>query len=75
MVLDTDWHATEKKTDPDFAGSIWEEMGYEDKLCPTCEAHLHGGICLNACHLSRQSRERLADLMQAASRRSAKGVA
>ena len=56
MTLNRDWYATEKETDPNFEGSIWQKLGYEDKLCPDCGAHLHHGICLNACHLSQRGR-------------------
>lgn len=35
-----------------------------DEFCPTCGAHLAAsGICLNACHLSKESRERFTALM------------
>lgn len=42
---------SEKKrlVDPDFAGSIFEKLGYDPELCPHCDTHLHKGICLNAC--------------------------
>jgi hypothetical protein len=34
------------------------------ELCPICKAHLyHSGICLNACHLSKSSRERFFKMM------------
>ncbi len=57
-IFDAEWHRAEKKVDPNFAGSLWEYLGYDDKLCPTCRAHLFTGICLNACHLSATSRKR-----------------
>jgi hypothetical protein len=62
-MLNKDWHAAEKKEDPDFEDSLWELLGYDNLLCPTCNAHLHGGICLNACHLSSESRARFATIM------------
>lgn len=35
------------------------------EVCPKCDAHLApSGICLNACHLSDESRERFAKLME-----------
>lgn len=59
----TEWMAAEKKVDEDFTGSLWEQLGYENKLCPTCGAHLHGGICLNACHLGDAGQDRFAKHM------------
>ena len=64
MVFDPEWLNAEKKTDPDFEGSIMQKLGYSDKLCPTCGANLRGGICLNACHLSKQSQRKFYDLMK-----------
>lgn len=63
MVLNLEWQKAEKKTDPDFEGSIFQELGYDAELCPTCGAHLHGGICLNTCHLSDETRQRFNVLM------------
>lgn len=62
-MLDGEWQNAEKKIDPDFVGSIFEKMGWDAELCPTCNAHLHGGVCLNVCHLSRVSRKRFGKLM------------
>lgn len=40
------------------------------ELCPVCKAHLsHSGICLNACHLSRSTREKFAKMMAESSAR------
>jgi len=64
-MLDIEWQETEKRIDPDFVGSIWEEMGWDAELCPACDAHLRSGICLNACHLSKASQERFAVIMRA----------
>lgn len=64
MAISLEWLAADKAIDPDFVGSIWEEMGYDDKLCPACGAHLHNGICLNACHLTKRSREKFGQLMK-----------
>ena len=61
-VFDTNWLRAEKKVDPNFEGSIFQKLGFEDKLCPTCGANLRNGICLNACHLSEAARKRFANL-------------
>jgi hypothetical protein len=61
-MFDTEWLKAEKKVDPEYAGSIYEDMGMDNILCPTCGAHLKGGICLNTCHLSKASQERFAAL-------------
>jgi hypothetical protein len=61
-----DWNSLEKKVDPNFDGSLWQKLGYEARLCPVCGAHLHEGICLNACHLSTSARERFVSLMREA---------
>ena len=34
----------EKKIDPDFEGSIFQELGYDKELCSICNAHLYNGI-------------------------------
>lgn len=62
------WLQAEKKTDPNFEGSIFQALGFSELLCPTCGAHLkdigeENGeqfryICLNACHLTNESRLR-----------------
>ena len=57
-VLNEDWMRAEKVTDPDFEDSLSEQLGFDAQLCPTCHAHLWKGICLNACHLSDDMRER-----------------
>lgn len=57
-MIDPNWLNTTKKQDPDFAGSIWEKMEYDNALCPVCGAHLRHGICLNACHLNPEGRRR-----------------
>jgi hypothetical protein len=62
-MIDVEWTETPKETDPNFEGSIWQKMGHDPELCPTCGAHLYDGICLNACHLTRESRERFAQGM------------
>ena len=62
-ILNMDWYATEKEIDPDFEGSIWQELGYDPELCSTCGAHLHGGICLNVCHLSESSQAKFSFLI------------
>lgn len=54
-----EWQNTEKKIDPNYAGSIFEAMDLSDKLCPACNAHLSkSDICLNACHLGTDGRQR-----------------
>jgi len=55
MVFDPEWQKADKKIDPNFEGSIFQKLGYDEKLCPTCGAHLYEGICLNTCHLGQQS--------------------
>lgn len=65
IILDPAWEAAEKKTDPDFEGSLEQKVGFDNLLCPTCGAHLKDGICLNACHLSKASRDRFNALMKA----------
>ena len=62
-VYDQEWILAEKKIDPNFIGSLFETLGFEATLCPTCGSHLHHGICLNACHLAKESREKFATLM------------
>lgn len=52
----TEWQQAEKKTDPEFAGSLHERLGFSPELCPVCGGHLYKdpqgeSICLNACHL------------------------
>lgn len=47
-----EWQNAEKKIDPNFKGSIFEQIGWTEYLCPNCNAHLtQSKICLNACHL------------------------
>lgn len=60
----SEWLLAEKEIDPKFAGSMWEQLGYQATLCPTCHAHLHDGICLNACHLGDAGKERFTKHMQ-----------
>ena len=57
MTINQEWKSAEKKTDPNFTGSIFEQLGFDAELCPTCNAHLKSGICLNACHLSDNSQK------------------
>lgn len=50
--------------DPLFTGSVFEALGFTKNMCPTCRAHLYPSkdgeeICLNGCHLSEKSREKL----------------
>ena len=52
-MLNEEWVNAEKEVDPDFVGSMWEEMGWEKELCPICGAHLRSGICLKDSHLSK----------------------
>jgi len=66
-MIDLNWLNVTKERDPKFAGSIHEELGFDDILCPTCGAHLRGGICLNACHLTTRSRRRFAKAIRRAS--------
>lgn len=53
----------------EFEGSIWQKLGYEKTLCPTCGAHTHDGICLNTCHLPKLMQERFAAMMREAALR------
>jgi len=62
-IYDQEWMKAEKKIDPDFIGSLYETLGFEATMCPTCGSHLHQGICLNACHLAKVARQKFADLM------------
>lgn len=57
------WEAAPKKTDPDYEGSIWQRLGFDATLCPVCDAHLSGGICLNGCHLAPETHINLHNLM------------
>lgn len=60
-----EWEEAEKKVDESFAGSIYEELGLTDKLCPVCNAHLtKSGICLNACHLGTDGMSKFANMMK-----------
>jgi len=54
----------ECKIDPNFKGSIFEELGHSKYLCPKCNAHLAKDmICLNACHLPEHWQKRFAKKM------------
>lgn len=49
------------KKDPNFKGSVFETLGFSENYCPSCNAHLMpSGICLNACHLTPDQRQRMA---------------
>ena len=38
--------------DKDFEGSIFQQLGFQARLCPHCKAHLgSSGVCLNGCTL------------------------
>lgn len=37
--------------DPNFEGSLAQELGMDAELCETCGANLYNGICLNGCGL------------------------
>lgn len=63
-MYDIDWVKAEKVVDENYDGSIWEELEYDRELCPTCNSHLHNGICLNTCHLSSSSRKRFNAFMR-----------
>jgi len=48
--------ANESLIDPDFKGTVFEQLGHSDRLCRYCGAHLFPAtskhpICLNGCHL------------------------
>lgn len=64
-MFSLDWIRAEKQIDTEFEGSLEQALGYDPVLCPTCGAHLHGGICLNACHLSDETRQKFVELMNA----------
>lgn len=68
-MIDPNWLSATKKQDPEFAGSIHEELGFDNALCPTCGAHLRNGICLNACHLIPKSQRRFSNIMKEATRK------
>jgi len=57
-MINKQWFDAKKKIDPDFAGSLFEEIGFDKELCPTCDSHLKDKICLNACHLSKETQEK-----------------
>lgn len=38
--------------DRNFEGSIFQTLGFDKELCPSCRSHLLGGVCLNACQLT-----------------------
>jgi len=61
-----EWADAEKVVDPDFAGSIFEEIGLSAKRCPKCGAHLSGDIeiCLNGCHLGDEGMLKMAAFME-----------
>jgi hypothetical protein len=43
---------------------------YSMDFCPVCDAHLSAsGICLNACHLSKASRDRFNSVLGKSSER------
>ncbi len=65
-MINSDWAKTEKMVDSFFKGSLWEKLGYEDKICPTCKAHIYDGICLNGCHLSKGTQQRFNTMMKEA---------
>ncbi len=60
--INQDWLKAEKEIDEEFKGSVFEEIGMDKQLCPTCGAHLKvidgDLICLNACHLVKQSQSK-----------------
>lgn len=53
-----------------YAASLNKSAGkpvFSMDVCAKCDAHLSpSGICLNACHLSKESLERFNSLMAAA---------
>jgi len=52
-----------------FEGSIWQQLEYDRETCRHCGAHLHGGVCLNACSLTvAEYRKMQAGLAEAAHR-------
>lgn len=74
-MFDPEWMSAEKEIDPDFEGSLFQKLGYEARLCPTCKAHLYDGICLNTCHLSKVSQKRFASLFNHAAQLSVQPTA
>lgn len=63
----TEWAAAPKAVDPNHAGSIYEQLGLSDKLCPMCNSHLtQDGICLNACHLGLDGVAKFGDFIKSA---------
>ena len=59
-----EWQDAEKKLDPNFEGSLSQKIGCDKELCPSCNQHLKGGICLNACHLGDDGARAFADTMK-----------
>ena len=75
-----EWTATPRVTDPDYAGSVFEQMNLSAELCPACGAHLSlptpdelktighvtlpDIICLNGCHLGSVAKQRLQNMFK-----------
>lgn len=68
MTISKEWLLAPKEKNPDFEGSIWQKMGHDNALCPTCKAHLRSGICLNACHLAPSALAKFQKLAAAVAR-------
>lgn len=62
-IYDEEWLKAPKAIDSDFSGSLSERLGYNRLICPKCGSHLFGKedepMCLNACHLTQEGRNRL----------------
>lgn len=59
-----EWQDAPKKIMKDFEGSVWEQTGHENKICPICQSPLHDGICLNGCHLGSSGKERFSAFLR-----------
>ena len=66
--IDPNWENTIKEVDPNFEGSIHQQLGLCNILCPTCGAHCKldddkSLICLNACHLIPSTKAKYHSMM------------
>lgn len=62
-IHNQEWLDAEKMVDPDFEGSIFQQLGFDKEMCPTCKAHLRNGICLNGCHLTSDVLTKFNDML------------
>lgn len=62
------WAQAPKQVDPNFSGSLYEQLGFQKELCPVCNRHLKDDLCLDGCHLGPEHKEILNRIFDAALR-------